>query len=183
MSGARTARNRREYKRLSAYTWLYSAGAALVFCLLVFTLVFNALRVSDMSMAPSLKQGDVLLISRLSQVFYTPARGDVFAFRQEEGRQIYLARVLALPGERVSAVNGRLYINGVLLDENTYAPAACADMQELTLKKGEFFLLPDSRPQSAFDGTLFLVPFERLVGRAAFRVSPLSNVNVFVKSS
>lgn len=183
MSGARTTRNRREYKRLSTYTWLYSAGAALVFCLLVFTLVFNALRVSDASMEPSLKQGDVLLISRLSQVFFTPARGDVFAFRQEEDGEIYLARVLALPGERVSVSSGKLYINGVLLDESDYSPAACADMEELTLNGGEFFLLPDSRPPNAFDGSHFVVPFERLTGRAAFRVSPLNSISIFRKCS
>ncbi|MCE5235978.1 MAG: signal peptidase I [Eubacteriales bacterium] len=181
VSGARVARNGREYKRLRAYTWLYSLFAALLFCALFFTLVFNGLRVSDASMAPFFKQGDVLLVSRLSQVFYTPARGDVFAFREADNA-IYLGRVLALPHERVAVQNGSVYINGALLDESAYVPKPCADMAELTLDAGMFFLLPDLRPQAAFSPEAFLVPYERLVGRAAFRVAPLESLSVFLKN-
>lgn len=181
MSGARAARNSREYKRLRAYTWLYSLFVALLFCLLFFTLVFNGLRVSDASMAPFFSQGDVLLVSRLSQVFYTPARGDVFAFREEDGA-VYLGRVLALPGERVAVQNGSVYIDGALLDESAYAPGLCADMAELTLDAGVFFLLPDLRPRAAFSPEAFLVPFERLVGRAAARVAPLESLSIFAKN-
>lgn len=181
MSGPRVTRNSREYRRLRVYTWLYSISAAVVFCVLFFTLVYNGLRVSDASMAPFIKQGDVLLLSRLSQVFYTPARGDVFAFRDSDG-EVYLGRVLALPGERIAVSGGQIYVNGVLLDESAYAPGQCADMAELTLEKGVFFLLPDLRPLSPFDPTPFLVSYERLVGRAAFRAAPFSDIALFLKN-
>ncbi|HWS28681.1 MAG TPA: signal peptidase I [Clostridia bacterium] len=181
MSGARVKRNRREYKRLRVYTWLYSVGAALVFCALFFIFAVNGLRVSDTSMAPFFKQGDVLLINRLSQIFLTPSRGDVFAFHEEDA-SVYLGRVLALPGESVEIRGGSIYINGVLLDESAYAPAACADMVKVTLDSGEFFLLPDLRPQAPFSPDTFVVPYERLVGRAALRVAPLESMNLFVKN-
>lgn len=181
MSGARVKRNRREYKRLRIYTWLYSVCAALVVCVLFFTLVYNGLSVSDTSMAPFFKQGDVLLISRLSQVFSTPSRGDVFAFREKDA-SIYLGRVLALPGEEVTICGGNVYINGLLLDESAYAPAACADMDAVVLHTGEFFMLPDLRPQAAFSPDAFIVPYEHLVGRAALRVAPLKNLNFYMKN-
>ncbi len=181
MSGARVKRNRREYKRLRVYTWLYSVGAALVVCGLFFTLVFNGLSVSDMSMAPFFKQGDVILISRLSQVLFTPARGDVFAFSEKDA-SVYLGRILALPGEEVEIRGGNVFINGILLDESAYAPDACADMDAVTLNRGEFFLLPDLRPQAAFSPDTFIVSYEQLVGRAALRVAPLKSLNYFVKN-
>lgn len=181
VSGPRVSRNRREYKKLRTYTWLYSAAAALLFCLLFFTLAYNGLRVSDASMAPFFEQGDVLLISRLSQVFRTPARGDVFAFREEDG-SVYLGRVIALPGEAVAVSEGRIYIGGKLLDEGVYAPGACADMAELTVDAGMFFLLPDMRPQASFSPRAFLAPYERLVGRAALRIAPLQSLALFLKN-
>jgi len=181
VSGARVKRNSREYKRLRVYTWLYSVCAALVVCVLFFTLVYNGLSVSDTSMKPFFRQGDVLLISRLSQVFSTPSRGDVFAFREKDS-SVYLGRVLALPGEEAEIRGGNVYINGILLDESAYAPTACADMDAVTLDRGEFFLLPDLRPQAAFSPDAFIVPYEQLVGRAVLRVSPLKNLNFFVKN-
>jgi signal peptidase I len=181
VSGPRVTRNSREYRRLRVYTWLYSISAAIVFCVLFFTLVYNGLRVSDASMAPFIKQGDVLLLSRLSQVFYTPSRGDVFAFRDSDG-EIYLGRVLALPGERVASSGGQIYVGGVLLDESAYAPGRCAEMEEFTLDAGVYFLLPDLRPLSAFDPAPFQVSYNHLVGRAAFRVAPFSGMSIFLKN-
>ena len=183
MSGPRVTRNRREYRRLNAYNWLYSALVALVVTVLVFTVLFHGLRVSDLSMAPSLNKGDLLLLSRLSQVFSTPARGDVFAHYRGGSSGIYIGRVVALPGERVEIAGGKVYVNGVLLNEASYAPSASADMAELGLGAGEFFILPDTRPAMPFTGEDFAISYKLLLGRAALRVSPLNAVSLFVKSS
>ena len=53
------------------------------------------------------------------------------------------------------------------------------DMEEITLKQGEFFIMPDDRENGLPDAAAMRVKQEQLIGRAAIRVAPFITVCVF----
>jgi signal peptidase I len=84
----------------------------------VFKFVLLPVRVEGGSMLPTYKDKGVNFINRQAYLFHEPRRGDVVGIRLLAGGHImYMKRIVGLPGESVAFHNGRLYINGKLLDE------------------------------------------------------------------
>lgn len=103
--------------------YLITLVLAVLFALFVRSFLFTAYKVPTGSMQPTLKPGDFIFSSRLSygipQPFSGarwgetfPERGDVVVFSYPETPGItYVKRVVALPGDRVQIIKGRLSIN------------------------------------------------------------------------
>ncbi len=181
--------NKYIYKRIGAYNWLYGVLCAVCVCLVLFLALLKPLGVADAGMTPMLKEGDVLIISTLSQHIKTPARGAVFAFTTQKeapvdgvvrGGDTVIGRIAALPGESVAVYEGDVYINGMLLYEKAYSTGALPfDMEERVLDTGEFFILPDRRSFASEEPDYYIIPFERLIGCARFRISPIERIAFF----
>ena len=167
----RVERNGGEYRRLRLMGWGYSIGIALIVVVLVFTLWLQSIQIVDNGMAPVLRQGDIVLFDKLAKYASTPARGDAYAFYNEAGG-VSIGRVVGLSGERVQIIDGMVYINGLLLDESRYIATPGGALEEITLGQGEFLLLPDDRTAALLEADAVTIPFSRLIGRAAMRVSP-----------
>lgn len=56
---------------------------------------------------------------------------------------------------------GKVYISGYLLDESAYKPTGSWDMEEITLKQGEFFIMPDDRENGLPDAAAMRVKQEQ----------------------
>lgn len=65
-------------------------------------------------MIPSIEVGDHLLVSNLAYVSELPRRGDLIAFEMPgvEPKQVFLKRVLGLPGDTLSFDDGHAILNG-----------------------------------------------------------------------
>lgn len=175
----RVERNRAEHKRQRAYTWLWSLFVVAMVLTLFFTVWLFGVQVRDNGMAPAVEAGDVILFDRLAKLFQTPARGDILAFSAADGGTC-VGRVVALPGEAVAIVGGRVYIGGILLDERAYAMGALpADMQTTALPLGCFFVLPDDRTCAVVDAETLTIEASQIKGRAFMRVSPISRIGIF----
>ncbi len=170
MRAERAGLNRAEHRAFSLLNWVCSIIAAAVIVALVFTLWFTGIRISDSGMSPTLYPGDVVLFDRLSMHISMPKRGETYAFRTEGGTSV--GRIIGLPGDRVEIREGNVYISGCLLDEDAYRPEGSWDMDGVTLGQGEFFIMPDDRQSGACDPAAMRVTQDRLIGRAALRVSP-----------
>ena len=158
----RAARNRGEYKRLSIYTIAASILAAACVVALIFTVWFTAVIIDDRGMEPTLERGDML------------------CYRAVYGGGVYMGRVVGLAGEEVAINGGSVYINGCLLKEDYITEACPVDMEGITVGEGMFLLLPDARSsmQSTASEEL-IISAERIIGRVAVRVAPISRVAVF----
>ncbi|MEA5059443.1 MAG: signal peptidase I [Clostridia bacterium] len=174
----RVEQNSGEYGRLRRMSWAYAIGVAILVAALVFTLWFQGIQITDNGMAPVLQKGDILLFDKLAKHAATPRRGDAYAF-ENQGGGVSIGRIVGLPGERVQIVAGSVYINGVGLDESRYAVHFDAALAETTLGQGAFFLMPDDRTVAVLDADAMTVPFSKLIGRAAVRVSPWSRICLF----
>ncbi|HWQ58060.1 MAG TPA: signal peptidase I [Clostridia bacterium] len=176
----RARRNRQEYKRLRAYGWLWAVFAASLAVAFIFTALFTSIRATDAGMAPFVAENDIVLYSRLSRYVLAPKRGDVLAFYAEKNGPTYVGRAVGLPGETVEIRGGRVYIDGVLLDESAYASGACPDMAALSVPEGCYFVLPDARAYAGVeDAAKLTVSGNAIVGTAFLRVSPLHRIALF----
>jgi len=110
------------------------------------TFVFSFTRVSGASMGNTLRSGDIALVTEFDYNSRLPERGEI-AMLEIDGRDgTYIKRVIGLPNETVKVENGKVYINGQLLNE-TYAEGAGIDCEK-TLGADEYFVLGDDRDAS-----------------------------------
>ena len=124
---------------------------ALIFALAVLVIVFvffvRAVAVDGISMEPTLQGGDRLLVQSIG---YTPQRGDVVVIDGyiNYGKPL-VKRVIGLPGDRVTVINGELFINNKHYREKYVVKKNKANYDKLnwTIKvpKNEIFVLGDNR--------------------------------------
>ncbi|MEQ8967108.1 MAG: signal peptidase I [Azospirillaceae bacterium] len=108
---------------------------AVLIALVVRTFAYEPFNIPSGSMMPTLLEGDYLFVSKFSYgySFHTltfgvplfdgrvfgdePDRGDVVVFRlPSDPSTDYIKRVIGLPGDRVQVREGRLYINGEMVE-------------------------------------------------------------------
>ena len=128
------------------------------------------------SMEPELYNGQEILINRFIYKFSAPGRGDVIVFLPNGNQKThyYVKRVIALPGETVQIINGKVYIDGELLEEDEsfdkIVDAGIAE-NEILLNDNEYFVLGDNRNSSedSRSGNIGAVRGDNIIGKAWFR--------------
>ncbi|MCD7726542.1 MAG: signal peptidase I [Clostridiales bacterium] len=153
-------------------------GLAAIF--LAFVIVYSVgIRTSVIgdSMEPALYNGQEILINRVVYRLSSPKRGDVVVFlpNGNENSHYYVKRVVGLPGEMVLIQEGRVYIDGVLLEEDEELDKMIDPgiaQNELTLAADEFFVLGDNRNSSedSRSGNIGAVKKETIIGKAWFHM-------------
>ena len=157
-------------KRLLPVCVTLLAAAAAV-CWVLF---FEKARVYGHSMEPVLKDGQTVLVDKLAYRLGEPERFDVIVFRdrREEGRY-YMKRIVGLPGETVQIADGRVTIDGVLLEEPSEREEirdARRASEPVVLGELEYFVLGDNRNGSSDsrDSDIGNVSAEQIIGRVVF---------------
>ena len=83
-----------------------ATGLALAF-VISNTLIANA-QVPTGSMEETIMPGSRIIINRLAYMSKEPSRGDIISFYYpDDGKSVYLKRVIGLPGESVEGREGR----------------------------------------------------------------------------
>lgn len=138
-------------------------------CLLVlgslaFYLVFSrnfleASRIQGFSMQPTYQPGDRVLLNRLVLKWRAPRRSDVVSLKFPDQETRSIKRVVGLPGETIRIHNGRIYINGLPLDEPyltdpPYTSSGPLGSARYRIVDHTYFVLGDNRDQSV-DSRMF----------------------------
>lgn len=100
------------------------------------------------SMSPTYSNGSLNLVNRWSYAGRMPHRGDVIAVRAEG--ELLLKRIIAVPGESVSIVDGEIEVNGAPLSDEFSRLKIPWEMDPLYLGANEFFVIGDNRSASVF---------------------------------
>ena len=144
----------------------------------IISAVTDRVRVENISMQPTLYEGQLLVISKLSYVFGTPHRGDVIVFHHtQQPPEDYIKRVIGLPGDHVEIGDGHVMVNGVTLDE-PYIAAAPSYAGEWTVPADQLFVLGDNRNRSSDSHVWGFVPESTVVGRAILIYWPLNKMEI-----
>ena len=141
--------------------------------------------VSGISMDPTYKNGEYLIVDELSYHFQDPKRGEVVVFRYpKDPSKFFIKRVIGLPGETVSISGSSINITTsageeLALEEPYIDPQDEYQPTELTLKKEEYFVMGDNRDSSLDSRAWGPVTETAIKGRVALRLLPLTKVNLF----
>ena len=152
---------------------------------LVLFLAINALsarvRVENVSMQPTLKPGEFLLINRVAYKFGEPSIGDIIVFHAPGVNDMdYIKRVIGLPGDQVQIADGLVYVNNQPLYE-PYIAESPRYTGTWEVPPGEYFVLGDNRNNSSDSHMWGFVPQDDIVGRALLIYWPLSEIT-FLRS-
>ncbi|MCU0788883.1 MAG: signal peptidase I [Verrucomicrobia bacterium] len=126
---------------------LLRAAVLAALCLIVFKFMFVPARVDGGSMAPTYSNHGLNLINRMAYLQNKPQRGDVVAIRlRETGHSIVLMkRVVGLPGEAIGFQNGRVTVDGQLLDEPYVQLPSDWERAPVVCGPDEYFVVGDNR--------------------------------------
>lgn len=150
-------------------------AAALVVAMLVQAFLVKPFTIYQVSMRPTLEEGDRILINRLTYHFREPRAGDIIVFRSPlDPREDLVKRVVAVGGDRVSILGGVLYVNGRAVEEPYLLERPFhGTLPELEVPAGHVFVLGDNRNNSG-DSRLFgPVDRDAIIGTAFFIYWPL----------
>lgn len=138
--------------------------------------LFQPFLVQGNSMEPNFNQHDYLIVDEISYRFREPKRGEVIVFRYPGNPKYrYIKRIIGLPGEEVIIEDGKVLINGKVLDESDYLPPGTETPGYFYGKLGpnEYFVLGDNRSFSSDSRRWGPLPRKNIVGRVIFRLFPL----------
>jgi signal peptidase I len=162
--------------------WVAVILAALVVALAVKTFLFQAFAIPSGSMEPTLHSGDRVIVNKLAGDVSDLGRSDVIVFERPDhpsvdpGMGHLIKRVVGLPGDRLSAPDGQVHVDGVPLEEPYLRPGTVTDgLPALTVPEGHVFVLGDNRDESGDSRRFGALPAELVVGRAFIRVWPIGN--------
>lgn len=161
---------------------------AIVFALAIFVVVYLFLfqpnQVKGNSMYPTFKDGQFIFTDKISYRLGDPKRGDVVVFRSPKNENIdFIKRIIAQPGETVKISEGKVYVNGQLLDETQYLASDVftgpesflSENQEIIIPEGMYFVMGDNRGHSSDSRDFGPVTPKEFVGKVFFRYWPVGD--------
>lgn len=181
LSGKTTENNEKSSFAASIYEGLSVVISAIFIIALVFTFGFRLVGVSGSSMVDTLHDGEWLIVT---PYYDEPEYGDiVISTHRLSSMGPIVKRVIASEGDVVDIdAAGNVSVNGVLLDESSYAMPVHSMKGNLsypvTVPEGCVMLLGDNRPissDSRYDYVGF-APVDSLLGKAQLRLSGEWNI-------
>ena len=158
---------------------LILAVLAAVFLIKRFVLI-NA-EIPSGSMENTIMTGDRVFGNRLAYKFSDPKRFDIIIFKYpDDESQLFIKRIIGLPGETVEIHDGNIYING------SDTPLEDVDIKEpmegsfgpYTVPEGCYFVMGDNRNNSRdsryWENTF--VSEDAILGKAVLRYWPLNKM-------
>lgn len=163
-----------------ALEWGAVIVGALVAALVIKTFLFQAFYIPSESMTDTLMVGDRVLVNKLAYDLGEVERGDIVVFHKPENAgpsdvSDFIKRVIALPGETITSVDGRVYINGQLLEEPYLDETVITTgLREQVVPEGHLFVMGDNRTNSSDSRVFGPISQDLVVGEAFIRVWPPS---------
>ena len=170
-------------RRIVAALWWAAFVVALAWRQVTF--VHQAFAVPSGSMEGTIMTGDRVYAEKVSYLFRDPEPGDIVTFQDPEipGR-VLIKRCIAVGGQTVDLVDGRVVVDGVALDEPytrglPSEPLKTALGVEVsypyTVPAGHLWVMGDNRTNSNDSRYFGAIDEDTLTGRAALVYWPFSN--------
>lgn len=155
---------------------------ALAIALPIKYLIASPFIVRQTSMFPTFKDGNYLIVDKISYRFTPPQRGDVVVFKPPFSEETYyIKRIIALPGETVEIkdnivkIKNNEYPDGFILEEK-YVSSKRNDEVTLTLTEANYFVMGDNRAASSDSRNWGSLPFDHISGKAILRLFPIDSI-------
>jgi len=161
--------------------WVRDMAVSVVIAALIIVFLYQPVKVEGTSMMPWLTDQERIFINKFVYKLGEIARGDVVVFWYPlDPTKSYIKRVVGLPGETVRIANGRVYINGKLLDE-PYVVSDYLDRQSYAPTRvpvNHFYVLGDHRNSSNDSRSWGTVSRDYIYGKAVLVYWPVDKFKV-----
>jgi len=166
------------------------SGVIYIILIIFIAVIFNnyfysPMRVTGVSMKPSLSDADIIIVDKISYKFTDPKRYEkvVFPYKYNNNTK-YVKRIIGLPGETILIKDGIIYIDGKELTEsygiyeNHKDEHKYANYGPIKLSSDEYFVMGDNRDNSddSRSDDVGKVKRETILGRAVFRIWPFNSI-------
>ena len=152
------------------------------------TYVVTPVVVSGDSMDPTLKDGEVLLLSKITYKFSDIKRFDVVVInvnkKLSNGKYLktkIIKRIIGLPGEYVEYKNNKLYINGIEYETEYNFDTDDFNLESICkcnkIPDNKYLVLGDNRSISADSREIGLIDYNDISGRTFFRIWPINKIS------
>ncbi|OYD06460.1 signal peptidase I [Paludifilum halophilum] len=149
-----------------AWEWIQALAIAVVLALVIRYMVFSPFSVSGPSMLSTLHNGDLVIVNKMIYLFRDPEPGEVIVFHASKNKD-YIKRVIAMPGDVVSAQNNIVRVNGESIDESYIDEGnRTADFGPVEVPENHVFVMGDNRMNSSDSREIGPISLDKVVGRA-----------------
>ena len=166
-------------KSIGKELWEY---VKMIIFVLIFVLVVNNFliinaKIPSPSMEDTIMTGDRIFGNRLAYVFGDPQRFDIVIFRYpDDESQLFIKRIIGLPGETVEIIDGKVYIDGseAPLDDSFTPETPTGNYGPYTVPENCYFMLGDNRNNSK-DSRFWQNTFverDAILGKAVLKYFP-----------
>ncbi len=162
---------------------------ALIVAMLLKTFVFANAVVPTGSMLNTIQEGDRVIASRIEYNWSDPERYDIIIFKAPDEvakgneKEFYVKRIIGLPGETITIVNGVVYIADAsgntqqARDEFITACTPTGNFGPYVVPEDSYFVMGDNR-ESSIDSRYWLttnyVKRDLIIGKVKFRYYPFN---------
>lgn len=184
--------SRKKKKKISAnflreiIIWMFNIAIAIIFGIFIVVFFGMQVRVNGTAMEPTIENSETIFVNKILYLFKNPGKGDVIVFlpNGNEYSNYYVKRIVAIPGDTVQIIEGRLYVNGEM-EEESFDKMEMAGIAENLIRvgSGEYFVLGDSRNsgEDSRSGNIGLVKEEFIEGKVWIHLGSENNTVGFIK--
>jgi len=153
---------------------------AIIAVVLLFTYVLEICIITSGSMSPTLAVSDHVFVNKFIYSFRRPQYGDVVVFqapaKATNSEELWVKRIVGLPGDMISVKAGRLFRNGLLINEPFVSQLMIGNMNPQQVPKGTVFVMGDNRNNSEDSRDWGPLDMKLITGRANMIFSPASRL-------
>ena len=168
------------------FDFLETIVVALSIFVVIYLFFVQPHEVKGSSMEPNFHNNEFILTDKISYRFQNPKRGDVIIFRSPNNPDVdYIKRIIALPGEKVKAKNGYIYVDETKLSEKylndltfLFPTSKLQNDIDIIVPQDEYFVLGDNRPHSSDSREFGPISRSSIIGKAFIRYWPLPLLGV-----
>jgi len=159
--------------------WVVSILVAVILAFFIRSFVVELYMVEGPSMLPTLMNGERLVVNKFIYRFRFPERGEIVVFKYpRDPSRDFIKRVIAIPGDTLEIRDGKVFLNGQVLQENYIRERTRGSFPLVRVPEGHVFVMGDNRnnsEDSRFPDVGF-VPESLIKGKAIVVFWPLDQM-------
>lgn len=171
----------RDIKEFLNDTIKYIITAIVVIFLIVYVVTFQ--QVVGPSMSPTLKDQDIVILSKIHYRLFKVKRFDIVALKYNDTKYL-IKRVIGLPGEKIEYNNNTLYVNGKAIKESFLKESVITEdfstnsLGYKIIPDDMYLVLGDNRENSLDGRKIGLISKKDILGRVNIKIWPISEIKL-----